>query len=136
MKRCAMIGRSGIVPLVIVMLASALATGAAVYAAETAVPSSAISVKVPETAEEHLAMAQNYRQKVKMYLSEVETHQQMLEAYKNHVPSNPKVSMENPWLTKMRKHCEGYITEARSLAAEAQAFADYHELRGKELQGQ
>ncbi len=49
---------------------------------------------------------------------------------------NPKAQMENPWLKKMRIHCEAYMAEAQQLAAEAKAFADYHELRGKELQGQ
>ena len=113
--------------LVVMALVGALASGESLVAAE---------VKIPETASEHLAMAQSYREKVKMYLNEVETHQQMLEAYKKRVPVNPKAQMENPWIKKMRKHCERYIAEARSLAAEAQEFAKYHELRGKELQGQ
>lgn len=97
---------------------------------------SAAEVKIPESAQEHLAMAASYREKVKTYLQEVETHQQMLEAYRRKVVVNPRSQYENPWLKKMRKHCERYITEARQLAAEAQKFADYHELMGKELQGQ
>ena len=113
--------------LVTAILAGISASGGNLFAAE---------VKIPETASEHLAMAQTYREKVKTYLQEVETHQEMLAAYKKRVPVNPKAPMENPWLKKMRKHCERYISEARSLAAEAQKFADYHELRGKELQGQ
>ncbi len=108
-------------------LIGTLTSGGALFAAE---------VKIPETASDHLAMAQSYREKVKTYLQEVDTHQQMLEAYKKRVMVNPKAPMENPWLKKMRKHCQGYITDARRLAAEAQKFADYHELRGKELQGQ
>ena len=113
--------------LVVAALIGTLTSGGALFAAE---------VKIPETASDHLAMAQSYREKVKTYLQEVDTHQQMLEAYKKRVMVNPKAPMENPWLKKMRKHCQGYITDARRLAAEAQKFADYHELRGKELQGQ
>lgn len=135
MRRCRVNGRSRIVSLVVVTLASALTAGGVVYAADTTTSSSAVSVKIPETAAEHLAMAASYRQKAKMYLEEAETHRQMYEAYKKTVVVNPKVPIENSWLKKMRKHCAAYITEARSLAAEAQDFADYHELRGKELQG-
>jgi hypothetical protein len=112
-------------------LAGALVAGDGVLAVEESA-----GVNIPETASEHLAMAQSYQQKVEAYLDEVETHQQMLVAYKKRVAVNPKAPVENPWLKKMRKHCERYISEARQLAAEAQKFAEYHELRGKELRGQ
>ena len=131
MKHCGAVKRGSLVRMAVCSAVLALADGGALYAAEQAA-----TVKIPETASAHLAMAQNYREKVKMYFQEVETHQQMLEAYKKRVPVNPKAQMENPWIKKMRKHCERYIAEARSLAAEAQEFAKYHELRGKELQGQ
>lgn len=117
----------------LVFLASSLMP---VGAEEAVRPTNATQIAIPQTAEEHLAMAKRYQQKVELYLQEVETHQQMLEAYKRTIPINPKAPTENPWLKKMRAHCERYIAEARQLASEAQAFADYHELRGRELQGQ
>ena len=91
--------------------------------------------KVPQTAEEHLALAKSYQEKVVSYRQEAETHRQMLAAYKERVINNPKAP-ENGWMKKMREHCEGYIKNAEEMAAGAQQFADYHTLRAKELQGQ
>jgi hypothetical protein len=122
--------RVGLLAAAVVVVGSIM-SGGYVFAAEEGA-----GIKIPETASEHLAMAQSYREKVETYRQEVETHQHMLAAYKRRVAVNPKSPGENPWLKNMRKHCERYITEARQLAAEAQKFADYHELRGKELQGQ
>lgn len=42
----------------------------------------------------------------------------------------------NPWVAKMSKHCEKYIENAQSLAADADDFAKFHTMRGKEVQGQ
>lgn len=113
------------------VIAGLMSFGGALYASEQAA-----DVKMPETAEEHLAMAESYREKVRLYLQEVETHQRMLEDYKKRAAYSPKASVENPWLKKMRKHCQAHINNARRLAEEAQEFADYHEILGKELQGQ
>ena len=135
MRYCAA-RKLGVGSVIVGIMVVALASGGVVFAAETAGQPGGMSVKIPETAQEHLAMAASYREKVKTYLQEVETHQQMLEAYRYKVVATPKSIYENPWLKKMRKHCEAYIADARRLAAAAQKFADYHELRGKELQGQ
>ena len=95
------------------------------------------TVKAPETAQEHLAMAETYRKKAAMYRGEAATHRQMLETYKRQVavPTDQKVPVENPWIKKMRVHCESYIRDAESLATEAEAFAEFHTLRAHETQG-
>ncbi len=136
MSNFMMVRKNGMGSVIVGIIAVALIGGGVVYAAETAGQAGGTSIKIPETAAEHLAMAASYRQKVKTYLQEVETHQQMLEAYKQRAINNPKAPMENSWMKQMRTHCETYMAEAQQLAAEAKAFADYHELRGKELQGQ
>lgn len=92
---------------------------------------------VPETPKEHLALAEAYRKKAASYREEAATHRQMLEAYKKKVtvPTDAKAAIENPWLKKMRVHCEAYIRDAEALAADAEAFAEFHTLRAAELQG-
>jgi hypothetical protein len=60
-------------------------------------------------------------------------HRKMLEDYKE-LFLGERVD-EDPFVTKMRIHCEGYIKDAEALAADAQKFADFHRMRAGELQG-
>ena len=135
MRSLRVVARNGAVWFAVFSLVGVLVSRGGLYAAEQTAQSSAGEVKIPETAAEHLEMAAKYQEKAKMYLQEVETHQQMLEAYKKKVAIVPKAPVENPWLKKMRKHCERYIKEARALAYEAQELAGFHELQAKVLQG-
>ncbi|MBI4750841.1 MAG: hypothetical protein HY774_20375 [Acidobacteria bacterium] len=90
--------------------------------------------KPPQTAAEHLAMAESYRKKAAEYRAEAEFHHKMLADYKKRVPQTKEV-IENSYVKKMRLHCEHYITAAESLAREAEWMAEFHTFRAKEMQG-
>jgi len=92
--------------------------------------------KVPQTAEDHITLAENYTKKAAGYRQDADEHRRMLKAYKSRIARVPKETLEDPWLKKMRLHCERYINEAESLAREADKFAEYHTLRAAELRGQ
>ena len=89
---------------------------------------------MPQTAAEHSAMAESYKQKAANYRQDAEMHRQMLAEYKKGAV-HPKQG-ENPWVTKMRLHCEKYIVDAERLAADADTFAKFHTMRAQELRGQ
>lgn len=95
------------------------------------------SVTVPQTSKEHTALAEAYRKKAASYREEADVHRRMLEAYKKQVavPTDAKTPVENPWLKKMRVHCEAYIRDAEALAADADSFAEFHTMRAAEMQG-
>lgn len=116
----------------LVLALAAPSGGVAARAEETG--GSAFEVKVPQTAAEHLAMAETYKKKAADYRKDAESHREMLADYKKGVAISSK-GPENPWLKRMRVHCEGFINDAERLAKEADAFADYHTKRGQELQG-
>ncbi len=103
--------------------------------AEMPMPNAETGMKMmPQTAAEHSAMAESYKQKAASYRQDAEMHRQMLAEYKTgavHLKQG-----ENPWVTKMRLHCEKYIVDADRLAADADDFAQFHTMRAKELQGQ
>jgi hypothetical protein len=94
-------------------------------------------VKIAVTPEDHLAKAEEYKKKAATYREEAAFHRKMLDDYKKTVASGPigKVP-ENPYIAKMRKHCEGYIKDAEALAAEAERFAEFHRMRAAELRGE
>lgn len=89
---------------------------------------------MPQTADEHSAMAERYFQKAANYHQDAEMHRHMLAEYKKGAVHTKQG--ENPWVTKMRLHCEKYIVDADRLAAEADEFAQFHTMRAKELRGQ
>ena len=95
-------------------------------------------VGVPHTAEEHLARAASYREKAAQYRSEAETHRKMFVDYdkKQGSPAlKNKMGRDEPWVAKMRQHCESYIREAEKMASEAEQFAEFHRMRGEEMRG-
>ncbi|MBL8208882.1 MAG: hypothetical protein JNM09_31985, partial [Blastocatellia bacterium] len=51
------------------------------------------------------------------------------------VAKNPKDSTENPYIKKMRLHCEKYSKAAEALAQEADEMAKFHTMRAKEMEG-
>jgi uncharacterized membrane protein YcgQ (UPF0703/DUF1980 family) len=93
------------------------------------------TTKVPETAEEHYKMAESYKQKATEYRKEAEEHRKMKAEYRKKIYQHPKDPTENPWMKKMRLHCDKYITQAEALARESEKMAEYHTLRAKELEG-
>ena len=88
---------------------------------------------MPQTADEHAAMAESYSKKAASYRQDAEMHKQMLAEYQK---GAAHIKGENPWLTKMRAHCEKYVVDANALAADADKFAEFHTMRAKELRGQ
>jgi uncharacterized protein HemX len=116
------------------LLTSVALIGAAGWAAAQAKGEKAQATSsVPRTAQDHLERAKTYDAKAKEYREEAQTHRQMMdEAVKKvAVPGQ-----EEPWITKMRTHCEGFIRKADALAQEAESFAQFHRMRAKEMLGQ
>ena len=94
--------------------------------------------KGPKTAQEHFDLAKKYDARAAEYRAEADTHRKMLADYKRRYGSPLLLSKtgRDPWVDKMKAHCEAYIKDAEALAAEATAFAEFHRMRGKEMQGQ
>jgi len=93
---------------------------------------------VPQMPEEHFARAAKYREKAVAYRREADDHRKMLADYKaRQTPPGleTKLGQEPPWVKKMRKHCESYITAAEKMAVEAEQFAEFHRMRGEEMRG-
>ncbi len=93
--------------------------------------------KIPQTFEDHMALAERYRKKAATYREEAEIHEKMLAGYRKDASLFPnKSGIEPPWFTKLRKHCEDYINRAEALAAEADRFAEFHRMRALEFRGE
>lgn len=125
------------VPVAAITLAVTLAAGAAPQPpAPTVAPvASPEAIKLPSTPEEHDAMAESYRKKAAAYREEAAFHRKMFTDYKARVAVIPKSSMENPFIRKMREHCEVFIKDAERLAVDADKFAEYHHFQAEELRG-
>lgn len=125
------------VPVAAIALVAALAAGAAPQTPTPAVATVASpeAIKLPSTPEEHDAMAESYRKKAASYREEAAFHRKMFADYKARVAVIPKSSMENPFIRKMREHCETFIKDAERLAVDADKFAEYHHFRAEELRG-
>jgi hypothetical protein len=92
-------------------------------------------VKIPQTAGDHYELAERYQKKAAEYREEIETHKKMLAEYSRRVAKNPKDPGENPYIRKMRLHCEKYYRAAENLAREADEMAKFHTFRARELEG-
>ena len=92
------------------------------------------AVKLPVTPADHLALAEEYKKKAAGYRAEAAVHKTMLEDYKQALSGQERVS-EDPYVTKMRIHCEAVIKPAEALAVEAEKFADFHRIWAAALQG-
>ncbi len=98
-----------------------------------ATPVWADDAKVPETAEDHLALAKSYKEKAAGYKKEAEYHQQMLEATKKRAPAAK--GAQNAWVAKMDKHCMAIVKSATKMASDNEKAAEFHEMRAKEMHG-
>ena len=91
----------------------------------------------PKSSEEHFARARRYDAKAKEYRQEAALHKKMLTEEIEALPPKLKSAGPEPgWVQKMRKHCEGYIRQAEALAREAEQFAEFHRMRGREMKGE
>ncbi len=93
------------------------------------------AMKLPTTAEDHLAMARSYEDKVAEWRKEAAYHWEMAAAYKKTHPDF-KGGVRNPDAATMEKHCAKIANDAEKLAADAEDTAKYHRLRAKELKGE
>lgn len=92
-------------------------------------------MKAPHTAQEHRQHAEQYQKKAVEYRKEAETHRKMLADYSKTVARNPKDTLENGYIKKMRLHCQKYSKAAEALAQEADEMAKFHTMRAKEMEG-
>ena len=116
-----------------------LATGmlsAPIFAQEHSDQVVAHEMRLPQTPEEHRARAERYRNKAAEYRQEAMAHRNMLFKYSQGVATSPKAVLENPYIKRMRLHCEKYIAAADSLAREADEMMKFHLMRAKEMEGQ
>lgn len=102
-------------------------TGAVAYAQ---------AAKIPTTPEEHFALAKKYQDQANAARKQAAEHRAMAEAARNSTANaHSKHGQNDPRVAKMEKHCAALTTAADKLAEENQKAADFHSLRGKELQG-
>ena len=125
---------AGTTRLLLAAMTLLLAITVPVFAQEAQQGDSTHEMKVPESAQDHYAMAEHYQKVATQTREDAEMHKKMLADFTKSVVANPK-SGENPYAKEMRLHCERYINAAEALAAEADASAKFHTLRGKELEG-
>jgi hypothetical protein len=92
-------------------------------------------MKIPQTPQDHRELAERYQKKAAEYRQEIEMHKKMLADFSKRVARNPKDTLENPYLKKMRLHCEKYINATERAAREAEEMAKFHTFRAKELEG-
>jgi uncharacterized protein YlxW (UPF0749 family) len=119
--------------LTALMIVFAMLSFATAYAA--AQNDSYTQVKLPQTAQDHYALADKYAKEAAELQGEIEQHHQMLAEYSRGVAQTPKAVGENGYIKEMRFHCEKYIKAAEALAVEDTELAKFHTLRGKELEG-
>ena len=94
---------------------------------------------VAQTPEQHFERARAYREKAAAFRQEAALHRRMFANYesRNGLPAlKVKTGVEAPWVAKMRKHCDALIKAADAHAVEAERFAEFHTMRGKEMQGE
>lgn len=92
-------------------------------------------MKMPQTAKDHYELAERYQKKAAEYREEITMHKKMLAEFSKRVAKNPKDPGENPYIKKMRLHCEKYIRAAENLEREAAEMAKFHTFRAKEVEG-
>ena len=92
------------------------------------------AIKLPETIQDHQAMATSYEQKAAAYRQEAAYHRAMLEKAAEAERINPKAQV-HPRYEAMRKHCEPIIRDAEQLASDMSEFAKWHRMRAAELEG-
>lgn len=113
---------------------ASFAFAAFALAASTTFADDTTAAKVPTTTAEHEALAKQYRNQSTQYKKVADDHRAMAAEYANaHQPTNGPTP--NPSNTKMQKHCQAIAKDADKLAADSEKAADYHTMRGKELQG-
>lgn len=119
------------------MIRRMIQTSLCAVALFVAVPAFAGDAKVPTTTEEHLALAKQYQAQAAAHRKEAQEHRAMAAAYKKSGITSNAVAhgQKDARIEKAVKHCEDIAAAAEKLATEDEKAADFHTLRGKELQG-
>src|SRR5262249_2958071 len=112
--------------MTLIVVSFAMFSFTSVYAAAQKDPDP--QVKVPQTVQDHYALADKYTKEAAELRVEIEQHNQMLAEYSKGVATNPKATGENSYIKNMRLHCEKYIKAAESLMAEDTELAKFHTL--------
>jgi hypothetical protein len=94
-----------------------------------------LAAMLPQTAEDHAAMARSYEQKAADWRKEAALHREMAAAYAKSHPDF-KGGIRNSEAVKMEKHCMAIVKDAEKLASDAEWSARYHNERAKESEGQ
>lgn len=119
------------------MIRKMIQTGLCAVALFVAAPALAGEAKVPMTTEEHFALAKQYQSQAAAQRKEAQEHREMAAAYKKSGTASNSVAHgeKDPKIEKAVKHCDAIAKAAEKLATEAEKAAEFHTLRGKELQG-
>lgn len=110
--------------------------GTAVVALALGFAAHADEMRLPQTSEEHEAMARAYEGKAAAWRGEAAYHREMAAAYKKSHPDPDIKGIHNDDATKMEKHCMAIVKHVEKLVAAAEVAAKHHHLRAKELQEQ
>lgn len=121
-------------PLLLAAMTLLLAITVPVFAHGPAPGDSTDEMKVPATAKDHYEMAEHYQKVDAQTRKDIEMHKKMLAEFSKGVAKNPKSPSENPYIRKMRLHCQRYIKAAEALAGESAESAQFHTQRAKELE--
>jgi hypothetical protein len=100
----------------------------------TATAAFAEEAALPTTSAAHETLAKQYQEQAAQFKKVADEHRAMAAAYAKANPDS-KGGVKNSWNQKMQKHCAALAKDADKLSADAEKAADYHTLRGKELQG-
>jgi Skp family chaperone for outer membrane proteins len=119
-----------------IVLALAIGTFGTVAFAAPKEPAAANAPKIPATAEDHLALARQYQEKAATYRKEAQEHRDMAAAARDSsINAHKAHGQKDASVAKMEKHCAALAAAADKLATENEKAAEFHTLRGKELQG-
>ena len=126
----------GLLAITILLTLTAVASAQSVAVQQDHAGQAAMQeMKVPQTADDHRKHAEHYQQKAMEFRADVAAHKKMLAEYSKRIVQNSKTTLENPYLKKMRLHCEKYIRAAEAMALEAEEMAKFHTFRAKEVEG-
>lgn len=119
------------------MIRRALQATVCALALFVAAPMASAEPKVPNTPEEHFALAKQYQAKASTHRAEAQAHRDMAAAYRKSALNSHAVArgQKDPKTEKAVAHCEAIATAAEKLVTENEKAADFHTLRGKEMQG-
>lgn len=102
-----------------------------------AISAHAAERRTPLTAEQHFALARDHRAQADAARREQSEHLEKAEKYrKNPLNAQTVRGQINSQLAKLIAYETDLAAKAGARAAQAEKAADYHEFRGKELQGE